>query len=438
MSPKRNRPKASKDSAPPPGKSAGEVSANNDSAREDPVGLKQRLEFLQLEPADAARLRSLAAALEPQMTEFVERFYEHLFAFGETSRFLRNPELVARLKQSQRDHFQSMLAAPWDEDYSARRRRVGDVHAQVGIEPHLFLGAYNQYLQFALRALAETQPGAPPEYIEAIGSLWKAVMLDVGLTLHAYFQQATLSLRQALDMVWQANHELRQFAQFTSHDLKTPLATVANLCDEALDEFAGQMPAAARELIEAARNRTFRMSRMIDELLSSTISLEPGDAGEEEPGGVSSELALTEAIDRVRPILDEKRIELVLPAHFPRVAGDRVRIREAFYNLLSNAAKFIERRPGRIEVSVESRGPVALFVFADNGPGIPAEELERIFVPFRRLPMHRDRPGSGLGLYFTKNLVEQQGGRVWAESEPGRGSRFFVQLNLPATEPVAK
>ena len=69
-----------------------------------------------------------------------------------------------------------------------------------------------------------------------------------------------------------------------------------------------------------------------------------------------------------------------------------------------------------------------MIMFVDNGPGIPPEERERIFAPFRRLSQHRDRPGSGLGLYFAKNLIAQQGGRIWVESTPGEGSRFCVQL----------
>ena len=104
-------------------------------------------------------------------------------------------------------------------------------------------------------------------------SLQKAVFLDISLTLEAYFTQATQSLRRALDLIYQANLELRQFAQLTSHDLKTPLATMANLCDEALDEFGDQMPAEAAKLIDSARMRAFRMSTTIDELLSSTMSL---------------------------------------------------------------------------------------------------------------------------------------------------------------------
>lgn len=386
--------------------------------------LDRRLAFLQLEAGDAERLRSLRAFCGQYMEEFVQAFYRHLFSFEETARFLRDPELVRRLKKSQQAHFESMLDAQWNDEYGARHRRIGDAHAAVGIEPAYFLGAYNQYIQFFVRALSDREPNVSREFTEQIGVLVKAVLLDIGLTLDAYFDQATQAMRTALEMLLQANTELRQFAQFTSHDLKTPLATVINLCDEALDEFGEEMPDEARRLVEAARNHTFRMSAMIDELLSATISM-PAEKDLQE---ASSERALSEAVDRVQALLDKKQIELALPDQYPWVVGDQVRLREAFYNLLSNAAKFIDKRHGRIAIEIEIRGNEFLFTIADNGPGIPSDELERIFAPFRRMPIHRDQPGSGLGLYFTKNLIEQQGGRVWAESEVGRGSRFIVAL----------
>jgi signal transduction histidine kinase len=391
--------------------------------------LNERLAFLDLTAADADHLRSLRGVFDPKMKEFVELFYRHLFAFERTARFLRDPELVKRLKKSQESHFESMLDAEWDEEYVQRRRRVGDMHAMVGIEPQIFLGAYNQYLQFCFRSLSEQMPGIPPEYFARIGPLLKAVILDVGLTLDAYFHQATQALRSALDMLLQANTELRQFAQFTSHDLKTPLATVINLCDEALDEFGGQLPAEARRLVESARNQSFRMSETIDELLSTTTTIRSDEPVEE----VSSQVALNQAIERARPLLEANEIEVKVPSQLPLVSGDQIRLREAFYNLLSNAAKFIDKRPGRITVSVRSRGNEHTFFVADNGPGIPPEELDRIFVPFRRLAMHREKPGSGLGLYFTKSLIEQQGGRIWVESDLGKGSRFIFALKRAGT-----
>jgi signal transduction histidine kinase len=405
-----------------PPKTPTQRSAEDTSVRASEID--ERLAFLDLTADDAELLRSLRSVFDPMMTEFVDIFYRHLFAFERTARFLRDPELVRRLKKSQEAHFESMLDARWDDDYVERRRHVGDMHAMAGIEPQVFLGAYNQYLQFCFRSLGEQIPGTPPELLARIGPLLKAVILDIGLTLEAYFQQATQALRNALDMLLQANTELRQFAQFTSHDLKTPLATVINLCDETLDEFSGQLPTEARQLVEAARNQSFRMSETIDELLSTTTTIRSDEPVEE----VSSQVALSQAIERVRPLLEANDIEVKVPSQLPTVSGDQIRLREAFYNLLSNAAKFIDKRPGRITISVRTRGDEHTFSIADNGPGIPPEELDRIFVPFRRLTMHREKPGSGLGLYFTKSLIEQQGGRIWVESDLGKGSRFIFAL----------
>jgi signal transduction histidine kinase len=105
-----------------------------------------------------------------------------------------------------------------------------------------------------------------------------------------------------------------------------------------------------------------------------------------------------------------------------------VRLREALYNLLSNAVKFINRSRGQVTISTQSEERGTTITVADNGPGIPAEELQRIFLPFRRLAQHRDSPGSGLGLFFAKSMIEDQGGHVWAESSPGQGSQFSILL----------
>jgi signal transduction histidine kinase len=402
------------------------VSTNGPLEPEQRRKMEERLAFLELDDADRQRLLEMAPILAARGEEFVETFYRHLFRFEETARFLQDPALVTRLKEMQRLHLDAMLAAEWDAAYAQRRFRVGDAHAQVGISPEIFLGAYSQYIQFCVRHLAAGLDEPARRCAEQVLSLHKAVFLDVGLTLEAYFARSTQSLRQALDLLYRANADLRQFAQLTSHDLKTPLATMANLCDEVLDEFRGKIPPEAARLIDAARIRAFRMSQTIDELLSSTMSLHTEQALTE----IASQQALADAVERVRPLLDQKKIELAVAEGMPMVLGDRARLCEVFYNLLSNAIKFSDKRKGRIKVDYKLRDDECIFSIADNGPGIPAEELERIFVPFRRLPSHRAVPGSGLGLYFTKAMIEQQNGRVWVESEPGAGSRFFVLLKL--------
>jgi len=153
-----------------------------------------------------------------------------------------------------------------------------------------------------------------------------------------------------------------------------------------------------------------------------------------DPRGVALALDVTDAAS-VAAAAKAKGIVLQLPAQAPNVWGNKVRLREAFYNLVSNAIKFMDKPRGEITIHVEPREKSVLFIIADNGPGIPHEELESIFVPFRRLPGHRHLPGSGLGLYFTKQLIGSEGGRICAESTLGEGSQFFVQLPTPRTAP---
>ncbi|MCH8045983.1 MAG: hypothetical protein IID44_19895 [Planctomycetes bacterium] len=396
------------------------------------VDLDTWLAFLEMTDADAKKLRQLAPKFRSYAEPFVEAFYKHLLSFEETAGFLSDPQQVTRLKTLQKEHLESMFAAEWDEDYLNQRRKVGKAHADNGIEPHLFLGGYNQYIQHSFRYLAEEGSPEVQQFFQQIVPLLKAIIFDIGITLDAYFAQLTEEMRSALDMYWRANNELKQFAQLASHDLKTPLATVANLCEEAIDEFGDDMPEEARALISLAVKRTYRMSATIDELLAATIAAVDGSPNAE----ISGEDFLNDAIDRVRPLLKEKNITLVVADQLPTVQADKVRLREAFYNLLSNAAKFVDKVPGRIEISARIEQNDCIYTVADNGPGIPANELERIFVPFRRLPQHRGEPGSGLGLYFTKCIIEQQGGRIWAESILGEGTQFHVQLSRGSTGTV--
>ncbi len=397
---------------------------NDNAPPVDSICLNERLAFLDLSEKDADRLRGMIARFAPYADEVVESFYRHLYSFDATARLLSDPQLVARLKKAQREHFASLLEAEWDESYVEQRQRVGQAHAEVELDPHLFLGAYNQYVQNCFKHFAAEFGPEASDCANQILSLIKVVFLDIGLTLDAYFYQATIKLRQALDMYWKANHDLRQFAQLTSHDLKTPIATVANLCEETLDEFGERMPDEAADLIATARERTFQISRIIDELLESTLTFQSEDARDE----VSSQAIICEAVERVRPELDKKKIKVKLPESFPYVWGNKSRLREAFYNLISNAAKFIEGNHGHIEIAVKVDNEHCEFTVIDDGPGIPEEDLTKIFAPFRRLRTHANHPGTGLGLYFAKHIIEDEGGRIWAESAFGHGSEFHVML----------
>lgn len=383
--------------------------------------------FLGITDEDLGRVRALEPAFRLFAAEFVERFYAHLFAFPTTAAFLQDPALVTRLKELQQQYFHSLLQADLSPEYVEGRHRIGQAHAEVGLEPQWFLGAFNQYIQLCFGYFATLPAQQLADYSAGMLSLIKFILLDIGLTLDAYFSRSTEQLRRALELYSQSNAELREFAHLASHDLKTPLAAVAGLCEEFLDEFGASVPPEGRRLVEAARARTMKMKSMIDELLSmSEAAAQPNQRARISPRSV-----IDEAIDRVRLELGERQVCLDIPNQLPDVYVHPGRLREVFYHLLSNAVKFLDKEPGMVRVSSEPNGDRVVFCVSDNGPGIGPSDQRRIFAPFQRLPQHRHRPGSGLGLYFVRKIVEEQGGRVWVQSKVGEGSRFYIELPRP-------
>ncbi len=386
--------------------------------------LATRQAFLQIDAADRERVRALAPAFRAFADEFVERFYSHLFAFPATAEFLQDPELVARLKGLQKQYFESLVDADLTPEYVEGRRRIGQAHAEVGLEPQWFLGAFNQYIQHCFGYFAALPGQELGPYVAGTLSLLKFILLDIGLSLDAYFARSTEQLRRALELFEQSNTELREFAYLASHDLKTPLATVAGLCEEFLDEFGSAVPAEARGLIEAARSRTMRMKGMIDDLLAMSASA----AQPIQRAHVSSRSLLDDVLDRIRLEIGERPIRLEVPDRMPDIYTHPGRFREVFYQLLSNAVKFMDKESGVVRVTAARLGDEHIFCVADTGPGISEPDQRKIFAPFQRLPQHRDQPGSGLGLYFVRRMIEQRGGRVWVESTPGEGSKFYVTI----------
>lgn len=385
--------------------------------------LERRKAFLSLTEADLQRVHSLGDLFRSFLDEFVEQFYKHLFRHPVTAALLQDPQLVARLKQTQKQYFENLVRGRLDPGYVEDRWRIGSKHAEVGLEPQWFLGAYNQYIQYCFRQFG-SQCSDLTEYVESTLSLMKVLLLDMGLALDAYFAQSTAQLRQALEMLAQSNTELKEFARLASHDLKTPLATVAGYCEEFLDEFGPQTPPEGRALIEAARARTVQLSKTIGELLAISEAVSQPN----QRVTVSMRRLFDEVLERLHAELSARPTAIRLPDQMPDVHAHPGRVHEVFYNLLSNAIKFMDKTPGLIEISVESQPGEVIFCVSDNGPGIPEIDLPKIFAPFRRLSQHKHQPGSGLGLYFVKMIVEEQGGRVWVESNLGEGSRFCVAL----------
>ena len=205
--------------------------------------------------------------------------------------------------------------------------------------------------------------------------------------------------------------------------------------------YVGRLDADADAFIGYASEGAARMQQVIKDLLAySRIGAEKTRAGP-----TDSETALELALSNLRPALDESRAS-VTHKDLPVVKADQTELIQLFQNLIGNAIKFRSQGPPRIRVSaqltVEPATPGApaprqqfwQFSVRDNGIGIEPEYVQRIFVVFQRLHGRGTYPGNGIGLAICKKIVETRGGRIWVESELGKGSVFFFTLPAAAAQ----
>ncbi len=228
-----------------------------------------------------------------------------------------------------------------------------------------------------------------------------------------------------------------EFMLLVSHELRTPLTVVLAGTDVVLRRL-GREPAVTPETLHQLENVKEACQRerdMVEQLLDVS-AMEAGKLALR-PARVSLLDLLREELAARAEVLAEHRVESELPAEFPVVEADPRRVRQVVGNLLSNAAKYSP--PGtRITLRLERRNGEAVISVGDEGPGIPPEEVPNLFSLFHRItqPAGPWTEGLGLGLYISKRLVEAHGGRIWVESQVGKGSTFSLTLPLSPAWPA--
>jgi len=229
------------------------------------------------------------------------------------------------------------------------------------------------------------------------------------------------SLNRAL---MRSNEDLEHFAYVASHDLQEPLRNISTHIQFLERVSAERFDESERRVFSFVVHGARRMSALISDVLRYSR------VGRDLP--TLKPVDLSEVVDWVLANLSESLAEAgasVTTEGLPSVSGDFVQLGQVFQNLLGNSLKYRDpRRPLHVEISAEPDASADWLIrVGDNGIGIPAEYLDRIFRPFKRLHGY-EIPGNGIGLALCRRIVEGHGGRIWAESTPGEGTTFLLTL----------
>jgi signal transduction histidine kinase len=233
--------------------------------------------------------------------------------------------------------------------------------------------------------------------------------------------------KQGQEDLARSNRDLEQFAYVASHDLQEPLRMVATYTQLLAERYQGKLDSDADKYIHYAVDGALRMQKLVQDLLAFSRVGRQGAA----PCSTDCNGVLQAALKNLQAAIQESGAVLQY-AQLPVVMADSSQLVQVFQNLIGNAIKFRGAEPPSIRVSAEAKGKEWVFSVADNGIGIAAEHRENVFVIFRRLHTRAEYPGNGIGLSICKKIIEQHGGRIWVESEPGQGSNFQFTLPIKA------
>jgi PAS domain S-box-containing protein len=232
-------------------------------------------------------------------------------------------------------------------------------------------------------------------------------------------------LKRAQTFLEEINREQEAFNYSISHDLRAPLVTINNYASIVLSEHGERMDDDGKAMVERIRCAALRMEETLKHLLEySTMARE-----EIVLESVSIEQIVADLLIEHRTLIQEKAAQIEVARPLPAVRGTKTMLTQVFANLLTNALKYTA--PGaapQIRISAEVTDQKVVISVTDRGIGIDAKYHERVFKIFERLHGYSRYPGSGVGLAIARRAMERMNGRIWVQSELGKGSCFYLEL----------
>lgn len=252
----------------------------------------------------------------------------------------------------------------------------------------------------------------------------ESALREANESLDERVRQRTAELQRSNAELQRLNEDLNQFAYSASHDLQEPLRMIAIYSQMLERKYKGQLGAQANEYIEQIVQGAKRMEMLLKDLLSYAQAV---NISLENVGPADGSAVFEQALSNLKAAIAESNATITHDA-LPRVRVQEVHLLQLFQNLIGNAIKYRGDEPPRIDVAATRVNAHWEFCVKDNGIGIPAEYKDHVFRMFKRLHSASKYEGTGMGLTICHRIVERYGGRIWVNSEEGRGSTFCFTL----------
>jgi signal transduction histidine kinase len=237
-------------------------------------------------------------------------------------------------------------------------------------------------------------------------------------------EEKTRELEQRTSELERSNADLEAFAYAASHDLQEPLRMVSNFTGLLAHRYRGKLGDDADLYISYASDSAIRMQHLVDDLLRYSRAGTQALHIEQ----VSIQQVLDETLSNLEDTIRQNSA-VITHDPLPQVCADRIKLVQVLQNLIANAIKFRKQdETPRVHISVQKSDAVWIFSVIDNGIGFDTKYTDRVFSMFQRLHGVGEYAGNGIGLPLAKRIIQHHNGRLWAESEIGKGSTFFFSL----------
>lgn len=371
---------------------------------------------------DAARQLEAANAFLDAVVENIPSmvFVKH----ADTLRFVRINRTEERLLGISRDQVigksdYDLFPKEQADHFVAKDREVLATHEVVDIQEEAIRTPQGERILHTLKIGVRDSDGRPQYLVGISHDITERKEAEGKIRVLASDLEARANQLEA------ANKELESFSYSVSHDLRSPLRAIDGFSRLLEEDYHSALDAEGKRLLSVIRQSSQRMGLLIDDLLAfsklgrKALSMDRIDMNE----------LVAEAVDEVRSGVQGTTAEIRLH-EMPAASGDRVLLRQAWINLISNGIKYSSKKD-RPEVEIGSlpaeNGNLVYYV-RDNGVGFDMQYYDKLFGVFQRLHRVEEFPGTGVGLAIVQRVVARHGGRAWAEAAPGKGATFFFSI----------